>query len=207
MNADYLKSWSAGLTVANRRQVYEEWYLRAIVKSYAEILQTPGTENEIRDRLYWHLRTQNAITKDLVEKGILNVAFEHWEAVSEDEKSRVDLTFFISGYFRFDVECKRLGHQWGSNQPYLDKGVERFIGSKYALESDHGAMLGFLISGAADTVFETLCLKVAEFKPPKVKRATRKPINGDWQFGFTSHHHRENGQSIQLYHLLLPFLN
>lgn len=85
--------------------------------------------------------------------GPLEPSIEHW---LPDQESRVDIRFSCGKGQEtyFVVEAKRLfttypgGAKADLLQAYIDKGMMRFIGGRYAPHQEASAMLGYVFEGA-----------------------------------------------------------
>jgi len=186
---------------ASKREVIEGLYLQSIIDSYTHIKKTSGLENDIRDRFYWDLKRRNPITKSLVERDILEIIHENWEMVSETEKSRVDLKFFMT-HHKFEIECKRLFRRPSDNKPYINDGLVRFINRKYAEKNEYASMIGFVVKGDIDKIQIELAHKILNFH--KDNSATNnQELN--WKNSFISYHIKNDNSKIKVYHLLFQF--
>jgi hypothetical protein len=194
--------WLSKLPFGTYEDLIEDIYLKAIIESYKDIDKSAGLENEIRDRFYWHLKKHNPLTKDLIDRDILDLSFERWEMLSESEKSRGDLSFFISFYGKFEIECKRLFQQPSRNEAYLEDGLKRFVELKYAEKSEYAGMMGFVISNEIEKIRDELICKIDNFHSSKMKINTSK-IN--WEHRHISLHEKINNDKIQVYHLFFQF--
>ena len=186
---------------ANKSEIIENLYLQSIINSYEHIDKSFGLENDIRDRFYWDLKKRNPLTKDLIDRDILNVGFEVWDMVSETEKSRVDLQFFIS-HHKFEIECKRLFQQPSKNDAYINDGLIRFINLKYADKNEYAAMIGFVVTGEIDKIQNELSSKVYTFYQNK---SQNKSEQLNWKNSFISNHLKINNYKMKIYHLLFQF--
>lgn len=195
----------------DQEEVYETIYLQAIIDSYQYIdkfipirenRKKQDWENDIRDRFYWDLTNRNPLTKNLVDADILKIDFESWKMISESEKRRVDLSFFISSFGSFEIECKRLFQLPSNNKPYLDDGLIRFIELKYAQNNEYAAMIGFVVSGDIDKIQNEITEKIKNFHPTNAKQQESQ-LN--WKNSFISNHRKINESDIQIYHLLFVF--
>ena len=193
------------IKVTSKQDVYEKIYLRAVIESYAVINKSTGLENQIRDRLAWYLQKEHPFTSPLFQYEILDIVPERINLVTKTERSRADLCFHWSDWGRFTFECKRLFHQPSKNKPYLDDGLIRFIEMKYTRTNQYAAMIGFVVSGKIDSIFETIANDTEKFHPSNPPQAIKTPINKYWKLSFTSFHERENKENIQIYHLLFEF--
>lgn len=127
LEEEYYQFGLEKLGYKSKKDLYENLYLKAIVDSYQRINKSIALENEIRDRFILDLERENLLTKDLIQNNILQLDFERQHFVSPTEKRRTDIVFFITGFGKFTVECKRLFKQPSKNREYLDKGLKRFI--------------------------------------------------------------------------------
>ncbi len=200
-NNTFFNFGGVNFATAGKREIIEKLYLQSIIDSYSHIKKTSGLENDIRDRFYWDLKKRNPITKTLIERDILEIIHENWEMVSETEKSRVDLKFFIT-HHKFEIECKRLFQQPSDNKPYINDGLVRFINLKYAEKNEYAGMIGFVVTGAIDKIQDELASKIIDFHSHNVASNNQK-LN--WNNSFVSYHIKKDASKIKIYHLLFPF--
>ena len=195
----------AGLNfvTASKREVIETLYLQSIIDSYQHISKKTGLENDIRDRFYWDLKKRNPITKDLIDRDILEIIQENPEMVSETEKSRVDLKFFMS-HHKFEIECKRLFQQPSKNEAYINDGLVRFINLKYAEKNEYAGMIGFIVTGEVDKIQHELSNKVSDYHVDNTSKIKiNKQLN--WKNSFISNHIKNDNSKIKVYHLFFQF--
>ncbi len=200
-NSFFDNIWMPKLLAKDKEDVIETIYLQSIINSYQYITKTSGLENEIRDRFYWDLKKRNPLTKGLVDDEILEIIHENWEMVSETEKSRVDLKFFMSLH-KFEIECKRLFQQPSKNEAYLNDGLVRFINLKYAEKNEYAGMIGFVVTGAIDKIQNELANKILDFHTDNAA-TNNQELN--WKNSFVSYHIKKDASNIKIYHLLFQF--
>jgi hypothetical protein len=188
------------------QDLYEKLFLAAIVDTYARIDKTGDIENNIRDRFIWDMEKNNPITKNLIDNNILLLDFERQHFVSQIEKRRTDIVFFISGFEKFILECKCLHQQPSKNQFYIDEGVKRFVEHKYAEKSQYAGMIGFVVSGSISEIFDYTQNCVSNFYPSNYA-LSQEEMGLEWNYCFKSSHNRINNTDIIIYHLMFPFLN
>jgi hypothetical protein len=195
----------------SKKEVYENLYLQAIIDSYQHIDKTipirenrkrQDRENDIRDRFYWDLTNRNILTKNLVDEDVLKIDFESWKMISESEKRRVDLVFFMSYFGSFEIECKLLFQEPSKNKPYLNNGLIRFIELKYAQNNECAGMMGFVVSGDIEKIQNEITKETEKFHPTDSKQ---QDCQLNWKNSFISHHRKINNSDIQIYHLLFIF--
>ena len=185
-----------------KEDLYENLYLRAFIDSYRRIGKASILEEKIRDRFVYDLEWKNPLTKDLIQQQVLILTWERWLNVSEEEKSRADISFSISG-FEFIIECKRLKY---ADSRYLDYGVKRFVELKYAKNDTHGGMIGFVIDGDIKKIVNNLKPKVKDFHlSPGFENLLKKSCV-TWEHSFQSRHDRNDNSRIHLYHLFFDFI-
>jgi len=185
-----------------KEDLYENLYLRAFIDTYRRIGKTSVLEEEIRDRFVFDFERVNPLTRDLIQQQILIVTWERWLNVSEEEKSRADISLSISG-FEFIIECKRLKF---ADSKYLNDGIKRFVRLKYARGDTCAGMIGFVIAGDIKKVVENLKSGVKDFHfSPGFEYLLRKGCL-DWEYSFQSKHTRSNNTPIHLYHLFFDFI-
>ena len=201
MKQQFYEFGALNIITKSKQEVIENIYLQSIIDSYPYIDKSYGLENNIRDRFYNDLKNRNPLTKDLIEREILDITFERWEQVSETEKSRVDLQFFMSQH-KFEVECKRLFEQPGMNKPYLDEGLIRFIELKYAEKSRYSGMIGFIVSGDIDKIHSEIYNEAIKFN---AKNESIEAKQSKWKNSFISHHKKLDNSEIVVYHLFFQF--
>ena len=153
------------ILVTSKADVYEKIYLRSIVESYNAIDRSIGLENEIRDRIAWHLQTEHPFISPLFQNEVLDIIPERVNLVTENKKSRSDICFSWSDWGRFIVECKRLFQQPSKNKAYFDDGLIRFIDLRYAPTNQFAGMVGFIVTGKVDTIFNQVCKDSENFYP------------------------------------------
>jgi len=200
-NNTFFNFGGVNFATASKREIIEKLYLQSIIESYSHIKKTRGLENDIRDRFYWDLKRRNPITKSLIERDILEIIHENWEMVSETEKSRVDLKFFIT-HHKFEIECKRLFQQPSKNEAYLNDGLVRFINLKYADKNEYAGMIGFVVTGAIDKIQNELTNKILDFHTDNAE-TNNQDLN--WKNSFVTYHVKEDHNKIKIYHLLFQF--
>ena len=209
MSEDFSNLWLLHFPFETKEDLYVNIYIRAIVESYGFIDKSfdksTDDENKIRDRFYWDLTERNPITKKYVDLNLLKISFEDWKMVSEEEKRRVDLTFFISCFGSFEVECKIFSSKQTVKGQYLSNGLIRFIELKYSKNDQAAAMIGFVISNNIDAIFNSNVKNAENFRPTNPKRITQNPIDANWKHGFISFHERTDKSEIKIYHLLFEF--
>jgi hypothetical protein len=193
------------IAVASKKDVYEKIYIRSIVESYQAIIKSVGLENEIRDRIALYLQQEHFFTSPLFQYEILDIVPERINLVTETERSRSDICFSWSDWGRFVVECKRLFQQPNKNKLYLDDGLIRFIDLRYAPTNQFAGMVGFVVSGNINTIFNETAQNTDNFHPTNPKRSVQIPTDRNLNHSFTSFHERTNKTEITIYHLLLEF--
>jgi len=188
----------------SKEDLFENLYLKAIIDSYHRIKKDSILEGKIRDRFVFDLELENPWTKDWIQLQILSLNTERRIIVSEEERSRADISFFISGVGDFTIECKRLE---SADTRYLDGGIGRFVELKYAkYDSRHAGMIGFVINGEIKPIVAALKTKVNEFHfSPGFENLLKKRCS-DWEYSFQSRHDRSNNTQIHLYHLFFDFI-
>jgi len=185
-----------------KEDLYENLYLRAFIDSYRRIGKASILEEKIRDRFVYDFEWKNPLIKDLIQQQILILTWERWLNVSEEEKSRADISFSISG-FEFIIECKRLKY---ADSRYLDYGVKRFVELKYAKNDTHGGMIGFVIDGDIRNIVNNLKSKIKDFNfSPGFENLLKKSYL-TWEHSFQSRHDRRDNTCIHLYHLFFDFI-
>jgi len=194
------------LKYKSAQDLYENLFLAAIIDSYGRIDKSGDIENIIRDRFIWDLERNNTITKNLIDNNILLLDFERQHFVSQIEKRRTDIVFFISGFEKFILECKCLHQQPSKNKSYIDEGVTRFLELKYAEKNQYAGMIGFVVSGNISEIFDATQDCVSGFYPSNYT-LSQGEIGLDWNYCFLSSHKRINNEDILIYHLLFPFSN
>jgi hypothetical protein len=195
--------WLDKLGFKSKEDLYEKLYLKAFIDSYHRIGKDSILEEKIRDRFVSDLELKNSWTKDWIGQGILFLNWERWINVSEEERSRADISFSISGCGEFIIECKRLKY---ADTRYLDGGIKRFVELKYAKYDSHAGMVGFIIGGEIKPIAEVLKAKVKDFHySPGFENLLKKRCS-DWEYSFQSRHDRSNNTHIHLYHLFFDFI-
>ena len=194
------------ITVKSKQDVYEKIYIRSIIESYQAIAKSVGSENEIRDRIVWHLQMKHPFTSPLFQYEIIHIFPEAVSYDSETKTSRADICFVWDiKWGRFIVECKLLFQQPSKNKPYLHNGLIRFIDLRYAPTNQFAGMIGFVVSGNRDIIFNETAQNTDNFYPTNPKRPIQVPLNRSLKHSFTSFHERTNKTEITVYHLLLEF--
>lgn len=209
MNKTFANLWLSHFPFETKEDLYLNLYIRAVVETYKFIDKSfdnlVDDENKIRDRFYWDLTERNPITKKYFDSNLLKISFEDWKMVSEIEKRRVDLTFFISCFGSFEVECKIFSGKQTVKGQYLSNGLIRFIELKYSKKDDAAGMMGFVVDGNANDIFDSNLKNAEIFHPTNPKQPIQNPINADWKHGFISLHERTDTSEIKIYHLLFEF--
>lgn len=203
-NQSYYKFGLQRLKYKSAQDLYEKLFLAAIIDSYGRIDKSADIENNIRDRFIWDLERNNTITKNFIDNNILLLDFERQHFVSQIEKRRTDIVFFISGFDKFIIECKCLHQQPSKNKSYIDEGLKRFVDLKYAEKNKYAGMIGFVVSGDISEIFYTTQDCVKTFSPSNHSLSNKK-IGIGWNYSFESFHKRINNEDILIYHLLFPF--
>ena len=93
----FMSFWLDKLGFKSKKDLYENLYLKAFIDSYHRIGKDSILEEKIRDRFVFDLERENPLTKDWIQQQILFLNWERWINVSEEEKSRADISFSISG--------------------------------------------------------------------------------------------------------------
>lgn len=187
------------LGFASEQRVIEELFLKAILDAFDRIEVKFMLEEAIRDALVRDLETQNAYTKDYLTNNFFFLSFEHWENVSETERSRSDLVLFTTG-MAFVIECKLLRF---ADAKYIDEGLRRFVEMKYSRNSNFAGMLGFIIKGKPENIIKNLKKKVKQFHLLPESEYLLEETVLDYPLSFQSKHLRENQTPIHIYHLFL----
>lgn len=206
LKQEYYRFGLLKLNYKSKKDLYENLYIKAIVNAYRRINKSAALENEIRDRFILDLEKENKLTRDLIQNEILQLDFERPHFVSPTEKRRTDIVFFISGFGRFTIECKRLFKESSKNEKYIDEGLKRFIELKYSSKESYAGMIGFIISGDILTTMHNLNVKVKNyhFVLSENNLLTKKCV--DWKYSYQSKHNRLNNTKIHIYHLFFKFL-
>jgi hypothetical protein len=193
------------IVVKSKQDVYEKIYFRSIIDSYHKIDKSVGLENDIRDRIVLHLIKEHHFTSPLFQLELIHIFPETINFVSETERSRSDICFMWGDWGRFIVECKRLFQQPSKNKPYLDDGLIRFINLKYSETNQIAGMVGFVVSGDLNMIFEKTCQDTQSFHPTNPSKPIKTPTNSNWNHSFTSFHERTDKSDITIYHLFFEF--
>ncbi|MCH7964517.1 MAG: hypothetical protein IH852_11345 [Bacteroidetes bacterium] len=202
MNSKFVRIWSSHLPYRSQVDLYENLYLKAIIDSYYHIDKRKGKEEKIRDRFYYDLTHRNPLTKKWCDLELLDIRFEKWKMDTDKNKSRVDLSFFWSGFSYFEIECKLLFQQPSKNEAYFNDGLIRFINLKYAEKNEYAGMLGFVVSGDIETIRDKILSRTKTFYP------SASPIQSNfinWKYIFISHHLKKDKRNIRIYHLFFQF--
>ncbi len=194
------------LNFKSKRDLYENLYLKAIVETYHRINKSTGGENEIRDRFVWDLQRENKLTKDYIQKNLLQLDFEKQHFVSPTEKRRTDIGFFMTGIGNFTFECKRLFKERSKNEEYITEGMKRFIDLKYSEKESYAGMVGFIISGNILAIVNDVNAKVKDYFLVLTQSDLLTKTCVDWDYSFQSKHNRMNNTQIHIYHLFFEFL-
>jgi hypothetical protein len=205
MTKSFAQIWLSRFRNFKRREDVIALYLEAIVESYNFIDKSVDDENTIRNRFYWDLTTRNPLLEKYLEKNLIQINYEKWIMVSVEEERRVDLTFFISSFGSFEIECKCFFGVQTENGQYLTNGLIRFIDLKYAKKDEFAGMIGFIVSGQTDLIFKNNIKNVQNFHPVTPPKLIQTPTNKHWKHSFTSFHKRTDKSEITIYHLLFEF--
>lgn len=210
MNETFAKLWLSHFPFETKEDLFVNLYIRAIVETYKFIDKSfdklaKDDENKIRNRFYWDLTERNPLTKRYVDSNLLKISFEDWKMVSEIEHRRVDLTFFISCFGGFEVECKIFSGKQTVKGQYLSNGLIRFIELKYGKNDNAAGMIGFIIKNDVDAIFNSNIKNAEKFHPITPVKSSQNPIDTNWKHGFISYHERINKSEIKIYHLLFEF--
>lgn len=202
MNNSFERIWLQQIPYRSKVDLYENLYLQAIIDSYQHIDKSIGKEEKIRDRFYYDLIYRNPLTKQWVDLEYLDIRFEKWKMNVEKSKSRVDLSFFWSGFGHFEIECKRLFQQESKNEAYLNEGLKRFIELKYAEKNNYAGMIGFVVSGDILNIKNKIQLGVNNFHSDN---SFNKNTCLKWEHNFISYHKKVDDKKIKVYHLFFQF--
>ncbi len=205
MNENFAQIWLSHFRNFKTREDVISLYLQAIIESYNFIDKSVDDENTIRNRFYWDLTTRNPLMEKYLEKNLIQINYEKWIMVSEEEERRVDLTFFISSFGSFEIECKCFFGNQTIKGKYLTDGLIRFIELKYAMENSNAGMIGFVVKGQIDSIFKNNVKNVQNFHPVTPTKLIQTPTNENWKHSFTSFHKRADNSEITIYHLLFEF--
>lgn len=187
------------LGFASEQHIIEELFLRAILDSFDRMEIETVLEEAIRDALVRDLEVENAYTKDYLADNFFFLSFEHWENVSETERSRSDMVLFTTG-LAFVIECKVLRF---ADAKYIEEGIKRFVEMKYSKTSNFAGMLGFIVKGKPESIIKNLKKKIKQFHLlPESEHLLEETIL-DYPLSFQSKHLRENQTPIHIYHLFL----
>jgi len=200
---EYIHFGLSCLGFKSRQDVYENLYLKAIIDSYGRIEKSIDLENNIRDRFVWDFENTNQITCRLVNDGILQIDLERYHFISQNEKKRTDLTFFISGLGNFTFECKRLFKKTSKNEAYIADGLKRFIDSQYSRMNDYAGMLGFVVSGDITTIRAELLNKCRNVS--YIPNDFTSQEYDEWKHTIKTAHSRNGNTNICIYHLFFEF--
>lgn len=198
----FMKSALDYLGLKSKEDLIENIYLKAFIDAYQRISKTSVLEGEIRDRFVKDFEWENSYTTDLIQQQILILTWERWINVSQEEKSRADISLSISG-IEFIVECKRLEF---SDIKYINDGIKRFVELKYARQDTCAGMIGFVIAGNIDAICNRLKSKVQKFQFTANNDHLLLTNCLDWKRSFQSKHNRNNKTTIHLYHLFFDFI-
>lgn len=207
MNENFAQIWLSHFRNFKTREDVINLYLQAIIESYKSVNKSADDENKIRDRFYWDLTTRNNILEQYLKFNLLKISFEDWKMVSEEEKRRVDLNFFISSFGSFEIECKCFSGTQTEKGQYLANGLIRFIEMKYSEKDVDAGMIGFVIKGNTDNIFNSNVKNAQNFHPTNPPKSIQNPTNSNWKYSFTSFHKRTDKSEITIYHLLFEFKN
>ena len=158
-------------------------------------------ENKIRDAFIRDFEQENLLLKTKLQQQTLILTWERWLNTPEDQKSRADICFSMSG-LEFVIECKRL--ESADNQ-YIEEGVQRFINLKYAEKDEFAGMIGFIISGNPSQIVRNLKEKVRDCSPSESMDLLLEQKCIGHELSFQSSHKRLNDKDIHLYHLFFSF--
>ena len=114
--------------------------------------------------------------------------------------------FFITGFGKFTVECKRLFKESSRNEEYVNEGVKRFFDLKYSEKESYVGMIGFVVSGKIVTITNHLMGKIKDYSFVLSHESFLRQKCVDWEFSFQSMHNRVNKTKIHIYHLFFEFL-
>lgn len=186
----------------SKEDLIENLYLKAFIDTYKRIKRISIKEEEIRDQFVRDFEWVNGHTKNLIQQQILILTWERWMNVSEDEKSRADISLSMSG-FEFIIECKRLEF---ADIKYINSGIKRFVELKYAKNDTCAGMIGFVIAGNIEKICNNLKPKVREFHFASKNEHLLQVNCLNWQHSFQSKHNRINKTHIHIYHLFFDFI-
>lgn len=185
------------LGFASEQKAIEGLFLKAILEACSQIDDNLVLEEKIRDAIVRHLEKENPLTSGYLSEKVFFLSFEKWINVSDQEKSRADIVFSITG-FEFVLECKLLKF---ADKEYVEEGVRRFVEMKYAEKDDFAGMIGFIIKGKPQNIVKNLKKKVKDFCLYPESEALLQETVLDHALSFQSKHLRTNQTPIHLYHV------
>lgn len=171
--------------------------MQSIIEACDKLDGTLILEEKIRDAIVRDLEKENPKTSGYLAEKVFFLSFEKWINVSDQEKSRADIVFSITG-FEFVLECKLLKF---ADKEYIEEGVRRFVEMKYAEKDDFAGMVGFIIKGNPQKIVKNLKKKVKEYHLYPDSEALLQETLLNHTLSFQSKHLRINQTPIHLYHL------
>jgi hypothetical protein len=185
------------LGYVSEQKAIEGLFLQSIIDACDILDQSLVLEEKIRDAIVRHLEKENPRTSGYLSEKVFFLSFEKWINVSDQEKSRADIVFSVTG-FEFVLECKLLKF---ADKEYIAEGVRRFVEMKYAEKDDFAGMIGFIIKGKPHNIVKNLKKKVKDFHLYPESEALLQETVLNHPLSFQSKHLRTNQTPIHLYHI------
>lgn len=192
-----------------------EELLRKITRCYKDMVasdcQLPNDENKIRDYLFVNYLNNDAVLR--------NMQFGQYifarEALEDFGDGRVDLKIISLNTFEnkqayYIIECKRINSintqgKTGLNGEYVINGMNRFLNEgKYSSFYGTNGLIGFVVSqlDIQTNMKEINTLAKAHLVGSYTQEIQPENFISDFQYLYSSHHTKENGENIKLYHLM-----
>lgn len=195
----YINSILSDLEFSCLEDLIEGFFLHELVDSYSRIEKTKEIENRIRDRFIFDLLRRDSITRNLVDKRILQINPESYIYSETEIFGRADISFHLPG-IQFIIECKCLS---SADNQYFNNGLQRFIDLRYADGDIYAGMIGFITGGDIYTIKNKIKNKTQNYFP------TAHHVDGictNWPHSFKSSHHRIDNSDIVIYHMFFEFM-
>jgi hypothetical protein len=189
---------------SNERMI-KDWILKPLVESYnivkRDITVIASTENEITEKLVWHLKN-NTTVSTLYQKRSIDILLRPKEQVEANKKVEPDIKFILGTRIWLHVEAKRIYEEknWSPSE-YVsnDDGIGRFLTGKYSKNDKEGGMLAYIQGGDLSAVIHKLKSIIDTTNCESSANIT------EVENCYLSVHKRESNSAIRIYHLFLYF--
>lgn len=173
--------------------------------------QLSNDENKIRDHLYI-----NYLNNDDVLRKYKFGKYKFDKEIAEDfGEGRVDIRIISPDIFEnkqayYIIECKRIDSintqgKTGLNAEYVINGMNRFLKeNKYSSFYGTNGLIGFVVSqmDIKANINKISTLAKTHLIGSYTQEIQAESFISDFQYHYSSHHTKQNGEQIKLYHLM-----